>query len=232
MQLPLSLQLKDDSTFDSFFPTEKNLAAYDAIIAMAQGHGEQFIYLSGAEGSGKTHLLHACCHIAPERKKTAVYIPCKLSNLISTTIFQGLEHLYLVCIDDIEGIIGSKPYEKRLLQLLTSMRKNNNGHLIISSAKPINQLSILSQDLKTELTKNLTHHELYQLTDEQKIAAIQLRAQCRGLILNNIVAKFLLRRCPNDMVKLFQTLEMLDQASFAAQRRLTIPFAKNVLGLS
>ena len=43
------------------------------------------------------------------------------------------------------------------------------------------------------------------------------------------VAGYLLRRSPRDMTALFALLDMLDQASLAAQRKLTVPFVKEVL---
>ena len=48
--------------------------------------------------------------------------------------------------------------------------------------------------------------------------------------MSNDVADYLLRRCPRDMDSLFNLLNRLDQASLAAQRRLTIPFVRDLLG--
>jgi DnaA family protein len=44
-------------------------------------------------------------------------------------------------------------------------------------------------------------------------------------------ASYLLRRLPRDMPALFDLLDQLDEASLAAQRKLTVPFVKSVLGL-
>jgi DnaA family protein len=51
------------------------------------------------------------------------------------------------------------------------------------------------------------------------------------LILSHDTASFLLQRIPRDIHYLTQVVEQLDQASLVAQRRLTIPFVRNVLGL-
>jgi DnaA family protein len=53
----------------------------------------------------------------------------------------------------------------------------------------------------------------------------------RGLYLSNEVAVFLLNRLPRDSRGLMTALEKLDGASLQEQRRLTLPFVKDILGL-
>jgi DnaA family protein len=72
--------------------------------------------------------------------------------------------------------------------------------------------------------------QLATLSDRDKQAALQMRARRRGLELGNEVAEYLLRRCPRDMDSLFSLLNQLDRASLVAQRRLTIPFVRELLG--
>jgi DnaA family protein len=45
------------------------------------------------------------------------------------------------------------------------------------------------------------------------------------------IASFLLQRTPRDIHFLTLLIERLDQASLAAQRRLTIPFVREILKL-
>ena len=45
------------------------------------------------------------------------------------------------------------------------------------------------------------------------------------------VGRFLLNRLSREMDLLLNTLDRLDNASLEAQRKLTIPFVKEVLGL-
>jgi DnaA family protein len=69
------------------------------------------------------------------------------------------------------------------------------------------------------------------LNDNQKHAALQFQAAKRGIELPDEVAGFLLRHSARDMHSLSRLLTKLEQASMAAQRRLTIPFARQVLGI-
>ena len=70
---------------------------------------------------------------------------------------------------------------------------------------------------------------LQALDESEQIAALQLRAQLRGFELPDETAQFLLRRLPRDMTRLYAFLDELDEASLVAQRRLTVPFVREVM---
>ncbi|MOA50116.1 DnaA regulatory inactivator Hda [compost metagenome] len=84
-------------------------------------------------------------------------------------------------------------------------------------------------DLKSRLTLALVF-QLHALSDEDKLRALQLRASRRGLHLTDEVGRFILTRGPRSMNLLFDLLDILDQASLQAQRKLTIPFLKEIFG--
>ena len=57
-----------------------------------------------------------------------------------------------------------------------------------------------------------------------------MRAQRRGLQLEDAAIDWLLKRVDRDLVSLTALLDRLDRESLAAQRRLTVPFLRSVLG--
>ncbi len=69
------------------------------------------------------------------------------------------------------------------------------------------------------------------LDDADRAHAIERLATQRGLELGADVVAFILRRAPRRMDELIATFDRLDRGSLAQQRRLTIPLAKDVLGL-
>lgn len=227
-QLPLGFRLRDDATFASFMPVG-NQQVMQAVINLAHGIGDNFLYIYGPVGSGRSHLLQAICHAAPEFHQTVVYLPLDDQMLVHKDLLVGLEQTDLICLDDIEMVAGNSILEEQLFHLFNKVRDLNHRLIITASVPPIN-LNIKLPDLKSRLSWG-TVYQLHLLNDEQKLSALQLRAQSRGLDLDPAVGKFLLRRCPRNMADLFTTLEELDQASLAEQRRLTIPFVKGVLGV-
>ncbi len=68
-----------------------------------------------------------------------------------------------------------------------------------------------------------------QLSDSDKVLALQFRANQRGMQLSVEVAKFLINRQARDMASLISSLDKLDKASIREQRKITIPFIKEVL---
>ena len=64
-QIPLQLEAKRPDRFEDFVagPNENVLAAVRLLLDEPGGN----LFLSGPDGSGKSHLLNALCHAARER---------------------------------------------------------------------------------------------------------------------------------------------------------------------
>ena len=58
---------------------------------------------------------------------------------------------------------------------------------------------------------------------------MMVQSQARGLDMPEDVGQYLLRHHSRDIVELMALLQKLDKASMAAQRRLTIPFVRQIL---
>lgn len=59
---------------------------------------------------------------------------------------------------------------------------------------------------------------------------LRLRARRRGLAIDEAAIDWLLRRVDRDLSSLTRLLDQLDRASLAEQRRITVPFLRQVLG--
>ena len=223
-QLSLGIALQEQATFANYY-TETQSAVLGQLRACAVGNGEQFLYCYGSPGVGRSHLLQACCHLAEAR--AVLYLPLQNHQEFSPEIFEGLEQLDLICLDDVDAVLGQKNWEEALFHLYNRLR-DQATHLIVSAQSPPQQLSTLLPDLKSRLTWGLALR-LNELSDEEKCRALQLRAHERGLQLSDEAAHFLLSHCPRNMQNLFEALDALDEASLIAQRKLTIPFIKTVL---
>ena len=229
-QLPLSITLRDDSTLESYYPGD-NIQALNEIKNLSMCAGEQFVYLWGRIGVGRSHLLQGACQEAHKRGKTAVYLP--LSELIHqdpTKLFEGLHRLEVVCIDDVDLICGKALWEEKLFYLFNKIRTANH-RLLIASNVPPKSLTLQLPDLQSRLSWGVVY-QLHPLNDEQLVSALQLRSKQRGLELTDEVGMYLTRRVTRSMPELYQLLDNLDKASLAAQRRLTIPFVKTCLRIT
>ena len=222
-QLPLGVGLRDDATFGNF------LAGPNAgAMAVLEAGTEQAVYLWGGWGSGRTHLLQAACHAAAAEGGAPAYLPLSEADALAPAMLEGLEMAPLVCLDDVQAVAGRAEWEQGLFDLYNRVR-DAGGRLVAAADAAPGALGLALPDLASRLAWGPVYH-LEALNDEQKKAALRRRAERRGMELGEDVANYLLRRCPRDLHSLFGLLDRLDHTSLAAQRRLTIPFVREVLG--
>ncbi len=225
-QLPLGLALKESARFESFFPGQ-NQEAVQTLLSAATGRGESLVYLAGPAGMGKTHLLQAACHLAAEHGRSTAYLPMQELRNLSAEIFQGLEQLDLVCLDDAQALACLGEWEQGLFDLFNRLRDTGSALLVAAERLP-GRAGFELPDLVSRLGWGVTY-TLKPLADDEVLAALAYRARGRGLELPEETAGFLLKRIPRDLPSVFNLLDRLDEASMIEQRRLTIPFVKSVL---
>jgi len=225
LQLPLSVRLADDATFANYLPAA-NAAALSHAQQVASGSLD-LLYLWGKSGSGRSHLLQAACLHAQQSGQQAFYLP--LAELISYTadMLDGLERCDLLALDDIQAIQSHTDWQEALFHLFNRLRDSGKRLLIAADAPP-RELPLQLADLRSRLSLALIF-QLIPLTDDEKISALGGRAAQRGLLLSDEALRFILSRGERSMGALFELLEQLDRASLQAQRKLTIPFIKQVL---
>lgn len=225
-QLTLGVGLKDEATFANYYEGGNQLLVTE-LKKMSSGKGERVIFFNGVGGEGRTHLLQACCHEAYQHHLSAVYLPLGDMSELSFDIFEGLENLSLVCIDDFHRIAGHKEWEQAFFHAYNRIR-DAGGTMIITANKPPKSLGLVMPDVLSRLTWGMTF-QLLPLSDNQKLEVLIMRASRRGMTLVEEVGRYILTHCPRHMSTLFAALDALDKASLAAQRKLTIPFVKEVL---
>lgn len=224
-QLALQMWLRDSNTFENFVSGDNQQLVS---LLRETGNDARFVLMWGGNGVGKTHLLQALCHQAAARGEASAYLPLTERDQLAPEMLEGLESLSLVAIDDVDAVAGDAAWERALFNLYNAVREVPNCRLVISANVPFSNLGIGLPDLKSRLGWGLIF-QVQLLSDEQKIAALMQRAQRRGFELSEEIGRYLLRHCRRDMAGLFEVLEQLDHASLAVQRKLTIPFVKQVI---
>lgn len=225
-QLTLGVGLKDEATFANFY-VGKNQQIVTELTKTASGLGERIIYFCGGGGEGRTHLLHACCHEANLHRLRSVYLPLNNLNDFSPDIFEGLEALDLICIDDVHKIAGKSAWEEAFFHAYNRIHDAGTKLIVTANVMP-KALGVSMPDIVSRLTWAVAF-QLQSLSDPEKLQVLIMRADCRGMTLSEEVGKFILNHCPRHMSTLFAALDALDKISLAAQRKLTIPFVKTVL---
>ena len=225
-QLPLGISPRESARLSSFHAGD-NAQALAAVSACVAGQGEPFVYLWGAANTGKSHLLQGASRLASERGLAVAYLPLAEYRHFAPEILHDLEAIQLVCLDDVHRVAGQRAWEQALFHLFNQLR-DHGGRLLASADSSPQNLPVSLPDLGSRLGWGPVY-QLRPLTDQQKIEALTKHAARRGLDLPADSARYILHHAVRDMASLVRILERLDQASLAAQRRLTVPFIKTVL---
>jgi DnaA family protein len=225
-QLALPLQLQDHAVFESFLPAgNEPLVAYlEDLVRAGKGPG---CWIHGAAATGKTHLLQAVCERAGD---SAQFVPIGQLVDAGPGLLDGLQTRRFICLDDIDRIAGHSGWELGLFALFNALAEAG-GLLVCAAAGPARESDFSLADLQSRLS-TLPTFQLQPLPEADRIAALRLRARHRGLQLPEETAAYLLTHSRRDMASLYLALDRLDAEALKAQRRLTVPFVREVLGLS
>ncbi|MBV8911369.1 MAG: DnaA regulatory inactivator Hda [Gammaproteobacteria bacterium] len=224
-QLPLGVRLPDRAEFQSFLPG-RNSEALEHAQRIARGEVSGLAWLCGPHGAGKTHLLQAICATGSERLRTG-FVPLAQLASLGVGVLEGLPQLECLSLDDIDRVAGDAAWERAIFALLCELEEAG-GRLILAAQAPPALLSWALADLGSRCAAGAIF-QLRVLDEQEQYAALQLRAHLRGLELPPETCHWLQRRFPRDMRTLYELLDTLDVAALAAQRRLTIPFIREVL---
>jgi DnaA family protein len=225
-QIPLHFEFKADKTFENFFPDgHREIIAH--LKNAAAGRGEQQLFLWGERGSGKSHLLQACCREAHRLQHSAFYLDLAAEPLPGPAILDGLDEFDLVCLDNVETPAGNAAWEQALFHFYNRCR-DRARRLIVGSIQPPGELPLRLPDLKTRLAWGLTLH-LRTYDEAEKIALLAFKARQLGFDITPQVGRFLLLHYARDLPSLWVLLDKLDRETLAAKRKLTVPFLKQIL---
>jgi len=218
-QIPLRLNPQDIYRFDNFHFMQ------DELKELKFSGEKDFIYLWGAEGCGKTHLLLASIAATTQH---ALYLP--LSDLVKTAspeILQSVELLDLLCIDDLDAITEQADWQEALFHCFNRLQHSGCRLIVAASHNPAS-IAFTLADLRSRMAMAVVY-QIEPLDDEGKKHALVMQAKARGLELPEDVALYLLRHHSRDINVLMSVLNQLDEASMVSKRRLTIPFVRQAL---
>lgn len=221
-QLILPLRLDDHAVFTSFHPAgNETLVAELEQVAGGNGSGA---WIYGGHAVGKTHLLQAVCAAIGDN---CVYLSRDTLASASPALLEGLAARQLVAIDDSDALFGDPDWELALFTLFNELQYAG-GQLLIAAQTTQRESPVRLADLASRL-RQLPTFRVQALDDAARINALKLRAGHRGLDLPDETAHYMLNRSRRDMRSLYELLDHLDVEALRAQRRLTVPFVRDVL---
>ena len=225
-QLPLGIRLNDEATFANFLVSSGNRHLFDVLTSTSPS--VQLIYLWGAEGSGRSHLLQALCHRYAESGASALYLPLLSRHDFAPQILEHSHALSVICVDDLDAVATDSVWQEAMFHCFNEAAESNVLFVVTASRAP-RDLDLSLADLRSRMQKGLIF-QLQAADDGFKKQILQHRANSRGISLSDQVCDYILQRADRSLAGLIAVLERLDSESFQRQRRLTVPLVKDVMG--
>jgi len=201
------------------------LAACNALLAGPAAP----CYIGGEEAGGRGALLTALCAEADRRGLRAILLPLPELLSLGPELLAGLEGTDLLILDGLEALAGQRDWEEALFHLYNRALATPASRLVFAASLPLRSLAIGLPDLRSRLHQ-ATAYMLPAPDDAIRQQLLVAGAGRRGLVLQPDVERFLLERGPRSLEAFIHCLEQLDRLSLREQRRLTVPFVREVLG--
>jgi DnaA-homolog protein len=221
-QLGLPISLNTSMLLESFVANKELLRLINQLF-VDENSLEVFIY--GASGQGKTHILQGAVLKAMELDKNAIYIDC--SKSFPEHILDFIDQIHFISFDNVHLI--SRKNQEIFFDLYNQARQSQILILVSADSLP-SDLEVM-KDIKTRLSLAAIY-KLEELNDELIMRVIDSQMSQRNLSINSGVYEHLFKNYSRDLKLLLATLNDLDKASLQAKKAISIPFVRKFLNLN
>ncbi len=215
-----SMDFNPQFTFDNFVVGPSNRFAHGAAVAVSNMPGQTYnpLYIYGAPGVGKTHLLYAIANDIRKNNPNAniVYIKGdQFTNELISAIQSGknieFRNKYreadLFLIDDIQFIAGKESTQEEFFHTFNKLYEENKQIVMTSDRKPSDLLT-LEDRLRTRFEWGLIA-SIDAPDYETRMAIIKTKACSLGLELSDDVCNYIAINVTNNVRQIEGTVKKI-----------------------
>ncbi|MFV0336978.1 MAG: chromosomal replication initiator protein DnaA [Chthoniobacterales bacterium] len=227
-------------TFDKFVVGANSQFAYAATLAVAKAPARTYnpLFIHGASGLGKTHLLQAIGHHVLGQKKNARVVYLKSEEFINefiAAIQHGSPYKFrkkyraadVLMIDDIQFFAGKDACQEEFFHTFNAL---HDGHkqIVLTSDRPACEIEKLEHRLVSRFEWGLTAE--LQIPDiETRIAILQSKAEGLNIKLDRWILEFLADRIRTNIRRLEGALMRVTSYKSLSNAELTKEIIENLL---
>lgn len=180
--------LNPDFTFDTFAVSSTNEMAHAAATAVAHHPGQAYnpLFLYGAVGVGKTHLMHAIGNNALAQNLDYNIVYCtgeeftnQIVQAIQSKQASSFKHKFrtaqILFIDDIQFIAGKNTVQEEFFHTFNSLIQQRH-QVVLTSDRPPQEISLLEDRLRSRFEAGLMI-DIGQPSFELRTAILLLKAR-------------------------------------------------------
>ena len=202
-----TLNLNRNATFETFVIGPSNRFAHAAALAVAESPSQAYnpLFIHGATGLGKTHLLQSIAHyVTTSTELTACYVTCEAftNEFIEALREKKIEHFKnryrtydVLLVDDIQFLSGREGIQEEFFHTFNTLHEAG-GQIVLASDRPPREITRLEDrlrsrfewglmtdvqppDLETRIAilRKKAARDQIQIDDAEVLAAIAMRVQ-------------------------------------------------------
>ncbi len=228
-------------TFDGFVIGPSNRFAHAAALSVAERPGGSYnpLFIYGAAGLGKTHILRAIEHfvndVYPRLKVLYVSTETFLNEFVDSIknssgndFKRRYRQIDVLLVDDIQFIEGKDSLQEELFHTFNDLY-GSNRQIVLSSDRPPDAIPTLEDRLKSRFMMGL-------LTDiqppdiETRMAILRKKADRDGHLLPNEVSEFIATNITSNIRELEGALNKVTAFATLNGQTMTRQIAEQVLG--
>lgn len=234
-------------TFESFVAGKSNEFVFAAAQSVAKNPGANFnpLYIYGASGLGKTHLLQSIANYINLHKPSlrVLYTTCeKFINELIDSIYLNkgnnsrdmqakfrnrYRNVDVLLIDDVQFLAKKQAVQEELFHTFNALQAENK-QVVFTSDVPPKEIATLEERLRTRFEGGLIA-DIQPPDTETKIAILKQKAFERKAIIPPDVLEFLARDSGTDVRTLEGRLTKVVFASKLHEKPVTMELAATAL---
>ncbi len=233
-RLAAASSLNPRNTFENFVVGQNNQLAHAAALAVAQAPAQAYnpLFLHGATGLGKTHLMHAIGHSILQRnpeakvaylsteKFTNEYIRAIQENAL-TKFRQRYRNVDILLVDDVQFLAGKERIQEEFFHTFNDLFESQK-QIIISSDRPVAEIATLEARLVSRFQWGLSA-DISSPDFETRVAILKSKAATLKIELPMPVIEFMARHISKNIRRLEGALIKI--SSYAALTGKTLDLA-------
>jgi len=232
--------LNPRNTFETFVVGPNNQLAHAASLAVAQAPAQAYnpLFLHGATGLGKTHLMHAIGHSILHRnpeakvaylsteKFTNEYIHAIQENAL-TKFRQRYRSVDVLLVDDVQFLAGKERIQEEFFHTFNDLFESQR-QIIISSDRPVTEIATLEARLVSRFQWGLSA-DIQSPDFETRVAILKTKAATHKIDLPMPVIEFMAQHISKNIRRLEGALIKISSYAALTGKVLDLATAEHLL---
>lgn len=227
-------------TFSTFIVGSSNKFAHAASLAVAANPANAYnpLFIYGASGLGKTHLLYAICNevnkVMPDKRTIYVKGEEFTNELIDAIFRETTKNFHdkyrfadILLVDDIQFIGGKESTQEEFFHTFNSLYQDGK-QIILTSDRPPKEIKTLEDRLRTRFEWGLIA-DIQPPDFETRTAIIRRKAELLNLEIPTEVAEYIANRLKTNIRQLEGAVKKLKAYQQLAGSPPSIMVAQNAI---